>query len=110
MDWARIEGIGLGYLVRLSHKCTYMVMVTTLCEWWHSETATFHLPTGDMTVILEDVYWILKLPIRGTLVMVMREMTAEVPMKRLVGLGMPFQIRRGQFARDENSDRVAPER
>ena len=56
MDWVRIEGIGLGYFTRLPHTHTYMAMVTDLCEQWHSEIATFHLPIGEMTVTLEDVY------------------------------------------------------
>ena len=34
MDLVRVDVISLGYLVRLPHTCTYMVMVTALCEWW----------------------------------------------------------------------------
>ena len=60
-EWVRVDVIGLGYLARLPHTCTYMVMVTALCEQWHSETRTFHLPIGEMIVILEDVYRIFKL-------------------------------------------------
>lgn len=41
-------------------------LLTALCERWHSETSSFHLPTGEATVTLEDVYRILRLPIRGT--------------------------------------------
>lgn len=40
-------------------------MLTALIERWDSVTSTFHLPTGEMTVTLEDVWWILRLSISG---------------------------------------------
>ena len=80
MDWVRIEGINLCYLVRLPHTRTYMVMVIELCEWWHNETCTFYLPIGEMTVTLEDVYRIFRLLVRRMPVMAMREMIGEVVM------------------------------
>ena len=78
VDWVKIDGIRIGYLVRLPNTQTYMVMVTTLYKWWHSETTTFHLPIKEMTVTLEDVYKIFRLPIRGTPVMATREMMEKV--------------------------------
>jgi Plant mobile domain len=30
-------------------------LLTTLVEMWRSESSMFHLPIGEMTVILEDV-------------------------------------------------------
>lgn len=43
-------------------------LLTTLAERWHSETSTFYFPTGEMSVTLEDVYHILRLPINGEIV------------------------------------------
>lgn len=43
-------------------------MLTALMERWDPNSNTFHLPTGEMMVTLEDVYWITRLPIRGKLV------------------------------------------
>ena len=40
-------------------------LLTTLAERWHSETSSFHLPTGEATVTLEDVWRILRIPIHG---------------------------------------------
>lgn len=34
-------------------------LLTALCERWHSETCSFHLPTGEAMITLEDVYRIL---------------------------------------------------
>lgn len=70
VDWVRIEVIRLGYLAGLPHTHTYIEMVTTLCERWHSETVAFHLLTGEMTVTLEDIYQIFRLAMWGMPVMV----------------------------------------
>ena len=42
--------------------------------------------------------------------MMTREMNVEIIVKGLVRLGMLYRIQRGQFALDENLDRVALER
>jgi hypothetical protein len=39
--------------------------ITAMVDRWRSETRSFHLPCGEMTVTLEDVAMILGLPIRG---------------------------------------------
>jgi hypothetical protein len=39
-----------------------------LVDRWHPETHTFHLPCGEITVMLQDVTMILGLPIDGALV------------------------------------------
>lgn len=44
-------------------------LLTTLAERWHNEHNTFHFPTGEMTVTLEDVYRILWIPIVRELVL-----------------------------------------
>jgi hypothetical protein len=41
---------------------------TVLMDQWHLETHTFHLPSGEITVTLQDVIMILGLPIDSTLV------------------------------------------
>lgn len=43
-------------------------LLIALTERWHSEHNTFHLPTGDMTVTLENVWQILQLLIVGDVV------------------------------------------
>jgi len=43
-------------------------MLTTLMERWDPNSNTFHLSMGEITVTLEDVYRITRLPIRGKLV------------------------------------------
>ena len=43
-------------------------LLTALAERWHSETSSFHLPTREVTVTLEDVWRILRILIVGELV------------------------------------------
>ena len=43
-------------------------MLIALMERWDLNTNTFHLPTREMIITLEDVYRITKLPIKGKLV------------------------------------------
>ena len=71
---------------------TYMAMVKVLCERWHSDPVTFHLPTGEMIVTLEDVYHIFRLPVGGMPVMVMRDTTTDAVVQRLMGSGVDYQI------------------
>ncbi|KAL0015722.1 hypothetical protein SO802_002791 [Lithocarpus litseifolius] len=40
-------------------------LISALVEQWRSETHTFHLPHGEMSITLEDVEVILGLPIDG---------------------------------------------
>ncbi|XP_059070503.1 protein MAIN-LIKE 2-like [Cryptomeria japonica] len=50
-------------MIRMNHR-----LITALAERWHSETCTFHLVQGEITVTLEDVWRILRILIQGELV------------------------------------------
>ena len=43
-------------------------LITSFIERWHPETNSFHMPWGEMTITLHDVYYILGLPISGVMV------------------------------------------
>jgi hypothetical protein len=36
-----------------------------MCERWHTETSSFHLPVGELTITLDDVHNLLHIPIHG---------------------------------------------
>lgn len=40
-------------------------ILSAFVERWHSETSSFHLPVGEITITLDDVSSLLHLPIRG---------------------------------------------
>jgi hypothetical protein len=46
--------------MRLDHG-----LLAALVDRWHPETDTFHLPTGEMASTLQDISYILGLPIQG---------------------------------------------
>lgn len=60
--------MGLRFILYVPKFWANMGLLTALAERWHSETCMFHLPMGEMTVTLEDVYRILRIPIDGELI------------------------------------------
>lgn len=44
---------------------TNRAMIIALIEWWYSKTCSFHLPTGEVSITLEDVWRILHILIFG---------------------------------------------
>ncbi|KAL5193461.1 Protein MAIN-LIKE 2 [Glycine soja] len=66
-----IEGMvattGLSPLIDCSVIIGDPGLISAFVERWHSETSTFHLPVGELTITLDDVSSILHLPITGAL-------------------------------------------
>ena len=64
-DLAHIERLGLSSLCRIPAVTVNHGLLTALVERFHSETNTFHLPVGEMTITLEDIWRILRIPFHG---------------------------------------------
>jgi len=65
---ALVDGTGLAHL---RFSLFYHLDVPLLCafiERWQPDTSSFHLPFGEMTIMLHDVYRILRIPVTGRLV------------------------------------------
>ncbi|XP_028195151.1 protein MAIN-LIKE 1-like [Glycine soja] len=66
-----IEGLvgatGLSPLIDCSIVTGDPGLVSAFVERWHSETNTFHLPVGELTITLDDVSSLLHFPITGAL-------------------------------------------
>jgi len=60
-----VEVSGLHDLIYTGYWSVTNAMIHSLCERWHTETSSFHLPVGEMTITLDDVYNLLHLPIQG---------------------------------------------
>ena len=58
-----IKLIGLEGLFRAPSKEIDHCLISALVERWRPETYTFHLPHGEMSITLEDVEVIFRLPI-----------------------------------------------
>jgi len=67
-DWSLIEELSLSYLTFADYIYHDKDMLIALMERWDPNSNTFHLPTGEISVTLEDVCKITRLPIRGKLV------------------------------------------
>ncbi|KAL5160581.1 Protein MAIN-LIKE 1 [Glycine soja] len=62
-----VAAIGLSPLIDCSVITGDPGLISAFVERWHSETSTFHLPVGELTITLDDVSSILHLPITGAL-------------------------------------------
>jgi len=63
--WNPVEASGLHHLIYTRYSSVTHAMIRALCERWHTETSSFHLPVGEMTITLDDVYNLLHIPIQG---------------------------------------------
>jgi len=61
--WGPLRASGLHDLVYTDYVIVPHVLLMTLCERWHAETSSFHLPVGEMNITLDDVACLLHLPI-----------------------------------------------
>ncbi|KAH9301381.1 hypothetical protein KI387_012964, partial [Taxus chinensis] len=66
--WVIMREVGLGGVQRYRAIDRDHSLMVALIERWDPATNVFHLLTGEMTITLEDVYHILRLPIEGEVV------------------------------------------
>ncbi|KAH9293921.1 hypothetical protein KI387_040871 [Taxus chinensis] len=84
-DWDHLEAVGFGGMrfYRWIHRCRSLILA--LLERWNPSTNTFWLPTGEMTITLEDVHHITRLPVRGDPVYCISDAERGDTMQRLYG-------------------------
>jgi hypothetical protein len=63
LRWANL--LAVANIIRCGMPVFNTTTITTMVDRWRPETHSFHLPCGEMTVILENMAMILGLPIRG---------------------------------------------
>ncbi|KAK9158588.1 hypothetical protein Scep_005162 [Stephania cephalantha] len=65
-----IQRSGLNTLIDCSYRKANKEVISAFVERWQPKTNTFHLPFGEMSISLEDVTILLKIPVTGKVVAV----------------------------------------
>ncbi|GAB2292317.1 hypothetical protein Dimus_038196 [Dionaea muscipula] len=55
----------LSHLSVSMHQHINMPLISAFVERWNPETNSFHMPFEKMTITLHDVWYILRIPVRG---------------------------------------------
>ena len=63
-----IDAAGLTELFKVPDMEVDHALIMALVERWHPETNTFHLPHGEIGIILQDIEVMLGIPVDGLLV------------------------------------------
>jgi len=62
-----VVGTGLSPLIACLVDTSDRGLLSSFVERWHREMSSFHLPMGELTIMLDDISWILHLPVVGDL-------------------------------------------
>jgi hypothetical protein len=54
-------------LTQMRYTFLVLSLLATFVEKWHGDTRSFHMPCGEMTVMLDDVRFLVHLSIQGRL-------------------------------------------
>lgn len=65
---AQIEGTGLSHLTDTMFRHIDFPLISAFVERWQPDTNSFHLKFGEMTIMLHDVWRILRIPVDGRVV------------------------------------------
>jgi hypothetical protein len=66
--WEPVDRSGLRPLLLTGYDNISHGLVCAMAERWHQETSSFHLPVGEMTITLDDVACLLRIPVAGWLI------------------------------------------
>ncbi|KAH7834759.1 hypothetical protein Vadar_019411 [Vaccinium darrowii] len=102
---------GFGGVLNMQYMQLDLALLTALVERWRSETHTFHFPSAEATVTLQDVEIITGLPVDGRPVTGSTDLNWEQMVRDLLGLELQHATRRGnkvtlQWLRDTLMDKL----
>lgn len=72
-----IDAFDLASLVTTTYEFVKKVVVSAFVERWYPETNTFHMSFGEMTITLDDVLYVLGIPVVGRAVCIPYKLTLE---------------------------------
>ncbi|XP_058722314.1 protein MAIN-LIKE 2-like [Vicia villosa] len=85
-----------GHVINITSYGVDRKFLLALCERWLPETHTFHLPTGECTITLEDVHMLMGLRINGFAVAGSTSVSYSIA-EELLGEPLTNTSRKGQF-------------
>ncbi|XP_058784813.1 protein MAIN-LIKE 2-like [Vicia villosa] len=91
-----LQQAGFGHVINITSYGVDRKLLLALCERWRPETHTFHLPTGECTITLEDVHMLMGLRIDGFAVAGYTAVPYSIA-EELLGEPLTNTSRKGQF-------------
>ncbi|CAI0444016.1 unnamed protein product [Linum tenue] len=79
-----VRDTGLSHLAGCMIHHLDVALLSAFVERWQPDTNTFHMPFGEMTILLHDVHHILRIPVEG--VMMRDEASADILKADMSGL------------------------
>lgn len=92
-----LNEVGFGNVSQIESYKIDNSLITALVERWRPETHTFHLPTGECTITLEDVALLLGLRVGGKAVTGSTMVSWTDDFLDLLGVMPPESQRKGNF-------------
>lgn len=71
---ARLDATGLHHLPRVKFTHIDAPLIAAFIKQWQCDTNNFHLPLGEMTIMLHDIFQILRILIEGHMVIAQSSM------------------------------------
>ena len=91
-----VKRVGLEGLYRTSSREIDHNLITAFVERWQSETHTFHLPHGEMTITLQDVEVLLGIPIDGEAIVGTTDKVWATECRSMLGINPTGTVLQGQ--------------
>lgn len=60
-----VQASGFMHLRGCMYSELNMPLISAFIERWHPETNSFHMPFGELTITLHDVWYLLRVPVEG---------------------------------------------
>ncbi|XP_057548371.1 protein MAIN-LIKE 1-like [Amaranthus tricolor] len=92
-----LPATSLGRLPVIMHQHINCALISAFVKRWQPDTNTFHMPWGEMTIMLHDVQRILGISIEGSLPAEPSEAEWEVGITNLFGEPLSELLRKGAF-------------
>ena len=91
-----VKRVGLEGLHRTPSREINHNLITAFVKRWQSETHTFHLPHGEMTITLQDVEVLLGIPINGEAIFGTTDLAWAHKFQNMLGIVTNSVVLQGQ--------------